>query len=99
MRLVTFRSTVVDAARLGVVQGEDIVDVQRLAATRGDALPASMLELIDMGPSGLAALARLLADCRGVWPAGTSVPAANFRSTTSPPVASFRCRILSSTPA
>lgn len=79
MRLVTFRSTVVDAARLGVVQGDDIVDVQRLAATRGDALPASMLELIDMGPSGLAALARLLADCRGVWPAGTSVPAVNVQ--------------------
>ena len=79
MRLVTFRSTVVDAARLGVVQGEDIVDVQRLAATRGDALPASMLELIDMGPSGLAALARLLADCRGVWPAGISVPAVNVQ--------------------
>ena len=79
MRLVTFRSTVVDAARLGVVQGDDIVDVQRLAATRGDALPASMLELIDMGPSGLAALARLLADCRGVWPAGISVPAVNVQ--------------------
>ena len=79
MRLVTFRSTVVDAARLGVVQGEDIVDVQRLAATRGDALPASMLELIDMGPSGLAALAHLLADCRGVWPAGISVPAVNVQ--------------------
>jgi 2-keto-4-pentenoate hydratase/2-oxohepta-3-ene-1,7-dioic acid hydratase in catechol pathway len=80
MRLVTFRSSVVDAARLGVVQGEEIVDVQRLAAARGgDALPSSMLELIDMGPSGLSALARLLADCGGVWPAGTSVPAVNVQ--------------------
>ena len=32
MRLVTYRCTVVDAARIGVVQGDDIIDVQRFAA-------------------------------------------------------------------
>ena len=79
MRLVTYRASVVDAARLGVVQGEEIVDVQRLAATRGEVLPASMLELIDLGPSGLAALKRLLAACEGVWPAGAAVPTVNVQ--------------------
>jgi len=79
MRLVTYRASVVDAARLGVVQGEEIVDVQRLAAMRGETLPASMLELIDLGPSGLAALKRLLSACEGVWPAGAAVPAVNVQ--------------------
>jgi 2-keto-4-pentenoate hydratase/2-oxohepta-3-ene-1,7-dioic acid hydratase in catechol pathway len=79
MRLVTYRASVVDAARLGVVQGEEIVDVQRLAATRAEVLPASMLELIDLGPSGLGALKRLLAGFEGVWPAGASVPAVNVQ--------------------
>ncbi|MGE0331792.1 MAG: fumarylacetoacetate hydrolase family protein [Ramlibacter sp.] len=79
MRLVTYRATIVDAARLGVIQGEEIVDVQRLAASRGEVLPASMLELIDLGPSGLNALRRLLAACEGVFPAGTAVPADNVQ--------------------
>jgi 2-keto-4-pentenoate hydratase/2-oxohepta-3-ene-1,7-dioic acid hydratase in catechol pathway len=79
MRLVTYRASVVDAARLGVVQGEEIVDVQRLAATRAEVLPASMLELIDLGPSGLGALKRLLAGFEGVWPAGAALPAVNVQ--------------------
>jgi len=79
MRLVTYRATIVDAARLGVIQGEEIVDVQRLAASRGEVLPACMLALIDLGPSGLNALRRLLAACEGVFPAGTAVPADNVQ--------------------
>jgi 2-keto-4-pentenoate hydratase/2-oxohepta-3-ene-1,7-dioic acid hydratase in catechol pathway len=79
MRLVTYRPSIVDAARLGVVQGDEIVDVQRLAASRGQELPGSMLELIDLGPSGLKSLQRLIDACEGLWPAGASVPAVNVR--------------------
>jgi 2-keto-4-pentenoate hydratase/2-oxohepta-3-ene-1,7-dioic acid hydratase in catechol pathway len=79
MRLVTYRASVVDAARLGVLQEEEVVDVQRLAASRGEVLPCSMLELIDLGPSGLKALQRLLNACEGSWPAGVSVPSTNVR--------------------
>lgn len=79
MRLVTYRASVVDAARLGVVQGMEIVDVQWLAAAKGQQLPASMLELIDLGPSGSSALQRLLASCEGQWPAGTALPAVNVQ--------------------
>jgi 2-keto-4-pentenoate hydratase/2-oxohepta-3-ene-1,7-dioic acid hydratase in catechol pathway len=79
MRLVTYRASIVDAARLGVVQGEEIVDVQRLASHRGQVLPAGMLELIDLGPSGLRALQKLLTACEGDWPAGCAVPAVNVQ--------------------
>ncbi len=79
MRLVTYRPSIVDAARLGVVQGDAIIDVQRLAATRGEVMPSSMLDLIDLGPYGLDALKRLLAACGGVWPAGVAVPAVNVQ--------------------
>lgn len=80
MHLVTYRSSVVDAARLGVLHGDDVVDVQRLATANGESLPASMLELIDLGPAGLRALARLIdvAGERG-WPAGSALPAVNVQ--------------------
>lgn len=79
MRLVTYRSTVVDAARLGVVQGDDIIDVQRFAALRGVELPACMLAFIDLGPSALRVLQDLLQAAQGQWPATCTVPAVNVQ--------------------
>ena len=79
MRLVTFRPSIDAAARLGVVLNGDVIDVQALAAARGQAMPDSMLGLIDLGTSGLAALNKLLEACEGVWPAGTAVPQANVQ--------------------
>lgn len=79
MRLVTYRSTVVDAARLGVVQGDDIIDVQRFAALRGIELPACMLAFIDLGPSALRVLQDLLQAAQGQWPATCTVPAVNVQ--------------------
>ena len=61
MKLVTYRSSVAAEGRLGVVQDGLVIDVARLGAATGAALPASMLELIDQGPDALAALARALA--------------------------------------
>ena len=79
MRLVTYRSTVVDAARLGVVQGDAIIDVQRFAALRGVELPACMLAFIDLGPSALRVLQGLLQAAQGQWPATCTVPAVNVQ--------------------
>ena len=79
MRLVTFRPSIDAAARLGVVLNGDVIDVQALAAARGQAMPDSMLGLIDLGTSGLAALNKLLEACEGVWPAGTAVPQGNVQ--------------------
>jgi 2-keto-4-pentenoate hydratase/2-oxohepta-3-ene-1,7-dioic acid hydratase in catechol pathway len=79
MRLVTYRPSIVDAARLGVVQGDEIVDVQKLAASEGQVLPASMLELIDLGPTGLRVLQQLVDRAEGNWPAGAAVPAVNVQ--------------------
>lgn len=80
MRLVTYRASIEDAARLGVLDGDEVVDVQRLAAAGGESLPASMLELIDLGPTGLAALRRLCDGRREHGrPAGIALPAGNVQ--------------------
>jgi len=79
MRLVTYRATLTDAARLGVLADDEVVDVQRLAAAHGQSLPASMLELIDLGPSGQRALQRLLDAAEHGWPAGAALPTVNVQ--------------------
>jgi len=77
MRLVTYRSCVEAAARLGAVVDEFIVDVQSAGAHAGIPLPSTMLELIDLGPSGWQALDVLLKQKR--WPVGAAMPASNVR--------------------
>ena len=53
MRLATYRPTIVDAARLGAIVDDLIVDVARLGEANGVALPSDMLGFIDLGPQGL----------------------------------------------
>ena len=79
MRLVTYRHSVIDAARLGVLLGDEIVDVQRFAARQSVELPSCMLALIDLGPSALRALQKLLDAAQGEWPPGCSVPTVNVQ--------------------
>ena len=79
MRLVTYRHTVVDAARLGVIQGDEIVDVQRFGASQGVELPACMLALIDLGPGAVRTLQELLSRAEGAWLPGCSLPAVNVQ--------------------
>ncbi|MCW3836936.1 fumarylacetoacetate hydrolase family protein [Sphingomonas canadensis] len=55
MRFVTYRMRQ-DAARLGVVTQGLVIDVARLGAASGLALPASMLEFIDLGPAAVRAV-------------------------------------------
>lgn len=79
MRLVTFRANVEAAARLGVVVDELVVDVERIGAHAGVALPASMLDLIDLGPPARMALKKILSDQESHWPVGATLPLANVR--------------------
>jgi 2-keto-4-pentenoate hydratase/2-oxohepta-3-ene-1,7-dioic acid hydratase in catechol pathway len=79
MRLVTYRGTVDAAARLGVVEGDLVIDVERLGAKAGQAFPSTMLDLIDLGPAALAALGEALDAQRGHWPVGAALPLGNVR--------------------
>jgi 2-keto-4-pentenoate hydratase/2-oxohepta-3-ene-1,7-dioic acid hydratase in catechol pathway len=72
MKLVTYRRDVESAARLGVIDGDMVVD----AAAILPGLPPSMLGLIDAGPAGLAALRREMDDLGGAWPLGAALPLA-----------------------
>src|SRR5262245_13729939 len=80
MRLVTYRGNVEAAARLGIIVEDDLVaDVERIGAHAGVCLPASMLDLIDLGPVALSALRKILDGDRGNWPVGAVLPLANVR--------------------
>jgi 2-keto-4-pentenoate hydratase/2-oxohepta-3-ene-1,7-dioic acid hydratase in catechol pathway len=79
MKLVTYRASVEDAARLGVLDGDLVVDVERLAAAQGESLPASMLGLIDLGRPGLQALQACLEAAQGRHKPATATALANVR--------------------
>lgn len=79
MRLVTYRSVVDAAARLGVVESDLVIDVERLGARAGQALPSTMLDLIDLGPVALTVLREALDDQRGRWPLGAALPLGNVK--------------------
>jgi len=79
MRLVTYRANVEAAARLGAVVDDMVVDVERIGAAAGVALPASMLDLIDLGPPATTALKKILSDKADHWPVGAVLPLANVR--------------------
>ncbi len=76
MRLVTYRRTIDAAARLGALHEGQVVDLERLAAGAGAALPAAMLDFIDMGPDAVKLAGELLG--RGTVP-GTALPLANVQ--------------------
>ena len=79
MRLVTYRGNVEAAARLGAVVDEMVVDVEKIGARAGVALPASMLDFIDLGPPALTALKAILDEHSSHWPVGAAVPLANVK--------------------
>jgi 2-keto-4-pentenoate hydratase/2-oxohepta-3-ene-1,7-dioic acid hydratase in catechol pathway len=79
MRLVTYRSSVAAAGRLGIVENDLVIDVERLGAARGVILPSSMIEFIDMGPTALATAIDLVANSATAWPAGVALPMANVK--------------------
>jgi 2-keto-4-pentenoate hydratase/2-oxohepta-3-ene-1,7-dioic acid hydratase in catechol pathway len=77
MKLVTFRPTAEDSARLGVVQDGIVLDIPLLGEETAAALPETMLDLIDLGAPGLAMLEAALAGWEGVWPMGVARPVEN----------------------
>lgn len=79
MRLVTYRSEVAAAARLGAIVGDLVVDLFELGLATGQPLPDNMLDFIDMGPSAVAATTRLLDECADDLPLGVAVPLANVK--------------------
>jgi len=79
VRLITYRCSIESEARLGAITGENVVDIEALGRAAGVSFPASMLDLIDLGPSAATALSALLADHNGRLPAGVSRPLGNVQ--------------------
>src|SRR5258708_8507548 len=79
VRLVSYRSTIEAAARLGAVVGDLVVDVEKAGLHAGISLPSSMLDFIDLGPPALAGLKKILNEGRDNWPVGAALPLANVR--------------------
>jgi 2-keto-4-pentenoate hydratase/2-oxohepta-3-ene-1,7-dioic acid hydratase in catechol pathway len=79
MRLVTYRETIESEARLGVIDGDLVVDVEKIGAKTGLSLPASMLDFIDLGPSAILSLRDTLKEFSGRFPARTVVPLVNVK--------------------
>ena len=79
MRLVTYRSTIEAEGRLGAIVDGLVIDLARLGAAHGVALPARMLDFIDLGPVAVTAAATLLAKAGGAWPIDGALPLANVR--------------------
>ena len=79
MRLVTYRETIESEARLGVIDGDLVVDVEKIGAKAGLSLPVSMLDFIDLGPSAILSLRDTLKEFSGRFPARTGVPLVNVK--------------------
>ena len=79
MRLLTYRSDVTAAARLGAVVGDVVVDLAKLAQHEGLELPDNMLAFIDLGPAAVASASALLQSHEGSWPVGCAWPLSNVK--------------------
>ncbi|MEQ4625451.1 MULTISPECIES: fumarylacetoacetate hydrolase family protein [Providencia] len=79
MRLITYRSDITAAARLGAIVGNQVVDLARLAEEQGQYLPDNMLDFIDLGPQGVRSGTDLLEAYQGHFPAGTAWPVQNVK--------------------
>ncbi|HHE6470120.1 TPA: fumarylacetoacetate hydrolase family protein [Providencia rettgeri] len=79
MRLITYRSDVTAAARLGAVVNQQVVDLALLAQEQGLYLPDNMLDFIDLGPQGVRVGTELLNTYQGQFPAGTAWPVQNMK--------------------
>lgn len=79
MKLVTYRAGADEAGRLGVLHADMVVDVEWLGDSIGQAFPAAMLDLIDLGPDALMALRAALDETDGQRMPGVAVPVANVK--------------------
>ncbi|MDE9484377.1 fumarylacetoacetate hydrolase family protein, partial [Xenorhabdus bovienii] len=79
MRLITYRTEVTAAARLGAIVNNHVVDLKKLAAHIGNVLPNNMLDFIDLGPLAVNSTRALLDSFSGVWPVGIALPLQNVK--------------------
>lgn len=79
MRLITYRSEVAGAGRLGAIVGDYVVDLAVLARHSGTSLPDNMLDFIDLGPVAVRAGTLLLKSYEGNWPVGSALPLVNVK--------------------
>lgn len=79
MRLVTYRSEVAAAGRLGAIVGDLVVDLGYLGDVTGNMLPDNMLDFIDLGPAAVKSTARLLEEHADDMPFGVALPLANVK--------------------
>ena len=79
MRLVTYRADISAAARLGALVGDNVVDLNLLAARSNRVLPASMLEFIYQGPAAWRTARTLLEQSEGNLPEGAAWPVQNVK--------------------
>lgn len=77
MKLVTYRAGVESAARLGILNGDLVIDVERLGDSAGIELPSAMLELIDQGTATLDVIRDCLDASEGRFAPGVSNVLAN----------------------
>src|SRR5690625_7353567 len=76
MRLVTYRSEVAAAGRLGAIVGDVVVDLFDFGMAINEPLPDTMLEFIDMGPHAVRATSKLLDEYADNLPLVGTVPLA-----------------------
>ena len=79
MRLVTYRANIEAEARLGALVDRFVVDLARLGAAKGVALPSTMLEFIDLGPQAVTIASGLIDEAKGLFPIGVAIPASNVK--------------------
>ncbi len=79
MRLVTYRSHIEAAARLGAIHGDLVLDVEALGDAAGVSMPDTMLGLIDLGPVGVDLLREMVEGEGGTLMPGIATPLANVR--------------------
>ncbi|CAG2141514.1 fumarylacetoacetate hydrolase family protein [Cupriavidus numazuensis] len=79
MRLVTFRTEVAAAARLGAIVDGYVVDLARFGEAVGASIPSDMLSFIDLGPAAVKSTSALLNEYKGRFPFGVAVPASNVK--------------------
>ncbi|AOM41441.1 fumarylacetoacetate hydrolase family protein [Xenorhabdus hominickii] len=79
MRLITYRTEVTSAARLGAIVHNNVVDLAKLASHVGKVLPDNMLDFIDLGPLAVDSTTALLGSFNGLWPLGVALPLQNVK--------------------
>ncbi|MDX7986940.1 fumarylacetoacetate hydrolase family protein [Xenorhabdus sp. 12] len=79
MRLVTYRSEITAAARLGAIVNHHVVDLAKLATYIEEELPDNMLDFINLGPQVVSDISDLLDSFKEQWPPGVALLVPNVK--------------------